>query len=368
MSGWDRARNVLAVRLDGLGDLLMTAPAIRRLRDAVPGREVTLLTSPAAAGGGALLTDVASVIPFTAPWMKAPCAPGPGDTLAMAQVLRARRFDAAVIFTTHSQSPLPAAMLCHLADIPLRLAHCRERAYHLLSDEIPEPERDLPRFHEVERQLQLVANVAPAEAAGDDGPLLAIPPRAKLSALQALLAGGIDLERPWVVVHPGASAASRRYPPALFAEVVRGMASQLGWQVALTGSAAERDLCEAIAARAGGSFAVIAGELPLASFAGLLEQAPLLISNNTGPVHIACAVGTPVVDLYALTNPQHTPWRVPNRVLSNDVPCRNCYRSVCPEGHGLCLAGIAPEAVIAAAKELAEECAVFAPDVPLQAA
>ncbi|WP_374011329.1 glycosyltransferase family 9 protein [Massilia sp. Se16.2.3] len=62
----------------------------------------------------------------------------------------------------------------------------------------------------------------------------------------------------------------------------------------------------------------------------LLAQASLVVSNNTGPAHIAAAVGTPVVDLYALTNPQHTPWRVPNRVLNHDVDCRYCHRSVCP--------------------------------------
>ena len=81
----------------------------------------------------------------------------------------------------------------------------------------------------------------------------------------------------------------------------------------------------------------------------------LLISNNTGPVHIAAAVGTPVVDLYALTNPQHTPWRVPNRVLFNDVPCKYCYRSICPMGHHACLRGVDADTVIDAALELWEE-------------
>ncbi|MFP5406740.1 MAG: glycosyltransferase family 9 protein, partial [Gammaproteobacteria bacterium] len=72
----------------------------------------------------------------------------------------------------------------------------------------------------------------------------------------------------------------------------------------------------------------------------------------TGPAHIAAAVGTPVVDLYALTNPQHTPWRVASRVLSHDVPCRNCLGSVCRAGHHDCLLRIGPERVVAAALEL----------------
>jgi ADP-heptose:LPS heptosyltransferase len=84
----------------------------------------------------------------------------------------------------------------------------------------------------------------------------------------------------------------------------------------------------------------------------LIARATLLISNNTGPVHVAAAVGTPVVDLYALTNPQHTPWGVRHRVLNHDVPCKYCYKSICPEGHHHCLRLVRPEQVVGAAIEL----------------
>src|SRR5205823_9895959 len=96
----------------------------------------------------------------------------------------------------------------------------------------------------------------------------------------------------------------------------------------------------------------LAGRLGLADLAALIGLAPLLIANNTGPVHVASAVGTPVVDLYALTNPQHTPWMVPSRVLSHDVPCKWCYKSVCPQGHHDCLRKVTPESVAAAANAL----------------
>src|SRR5438045_7645437 len=103
----------------------------------------------------------------------------------------------------------------------------------------------------------------------------------------------------------------------------------------------------------------LAGRLNLEELAALLAEAPLLISNNTGPAHVAAAVGTPVVDLYALTNPQHTPWQVPHRVLFHDVPCRNCYRSACPMGHHGCLRGVPVERGVSAALELwAERSAV----------
>jgi ADP-heptose:LPS heptosyltransferase len=96
----------------------------------------------------------------------------------------------------------------------------------------------------------------------------------------------------------------------------------------------------------------MAGQLELGELAAVIQRASLLIANNTGPVHVAAAIGTPVVDLYALTNPQHTPWRVLSRVLFHDVPCRYCYKSVCPEQHHACLRQVSPEAVAHAALEL----------------
>ena len=165
-------------------------------------------------------------------------------------------------------------------------------------------------------------------------------------------AAGIDRQREWVVVHPGARAASRRYPPESFASACRRLVAERGCQVVFTGEASERTLIAAIRAASDAPSISLAGELGLVELAALLADASLLISNNTGPVHVAAAVGTPVVDLYALTNPQHTPWAVAHRVLSHDVPCKYCYRSVCPAGHHECLRGIPPAAVVSAAHEL----------------
>jgi ADP-heptose:LPS heptosyltransferase len=94
------------------------------------------------------------------------------------------------------------------------------------------------------------------------------------------------------------------------------------------------------------------GALTLGELGALLARADLLVTNNSGPAHLAAALGTPVVDLYALTNPQHTPWRVPARVLSHPVPCRNCLRSRCPQGHQLCLRGVPVQSAVDAALDL----------------
>jgi ADP-heptose:LPS heptosyltransferase len=331
---WRDVENLLCVRLDSLGDVLMTTPAMRALRETL-GCRLTLLTSPAGAALAGLVPEVDDMLVWRAPWMKP--TPG-GDDLAFAQKLRA--FDAAVIFTVYSQSALPAAYLCTLAGIPRRLAHCRENPYHLLSDWVPDPEPGQAVRHEVRRQLDLVAAVGCRT--GDERLSFQVPDaaRARVAAL--------DLPSPLVVVHPGASAASRRYPPENYARAL----DLLGCEVVFTGDAAERDLVEGVRALMDVPSRSLAGGLSLAELGALIEAADLLICNNTGPAHIAAAVGTRIVDLYALTNPQHTPWLVESRVLFNDVPCRNCYKSVCPAGHHECLRGVAPERVAAAARQL----------------
>src|SRR5262249_56869722 len=105
------------------------------------GRRLTLRTSPAGAQVAALAPEVDDVVVYDAPWLKA-TAPRADSRpeLAMAERLRQGRFDAAVIFTVYSQNPLPSALLCYLADIPRRLAHCRENPYQLLTDWVLDPQ------------------------------------------------------------------------------------------------------------------------------------------------------------------------------------------------------------------------------------
>lgn len=348
---WDNAKNLLCIRLDAIGDVLMTTPAIRALKTARPDRHITLLTSPAGVGIAALVPEIDDVLVYDAPWMKA-TAPRQNSQpeLAMVDRLKQGEFDGAVIFTVYSQNPLPAALLCYLADIPLRLAHCHENPYQLLTDWVLDPEPGRGIRHEVQRQLDLVGTVGCR--AGDERLSLQVRD-ADREFVSNLLAGlGIDHSRPWTVIHPGSTAPSRCYNPASFAEVARRLTVDRNCQVLFTGVEAERALIEGIQKQMGVSSRSLINTLNLGQMAALLAIAPLLISNNTGPVHMAAALGTPVVDLYALTNPQHTPWMVRQRVLYQDVPCKFCYKSLCPEGHHDCLERVTPDQVVRAAWEL----------------
>lgn len=350
---WEGASKVLCIRLDNMGDVLMSTPAIRALKASHPQRRITLMASASGAMLWPFLADVDDVIVYNAAWVKNESTGHDGDRAAI-ESLAEEQFDAAVIFTVYSQSALPAALMCHLAGIPRVLAHARENPYRLLSPWVRDTEPQSGIRHEVQRQLDLVAAVG---ASSSDTRLAFQTRAADRRALHGVLRGyGAESVDGAIVAHCGATAESRRYDADRYAQALSLLQGQ-GRTVFLTGTEAEGPLLQYIADRCSPGLHLVdlAGSLSLGELACLIEEADLLISNNTGPVHIAAAVQTPVVDLYALTNPQHTPWQVPHRLLSRDVPCKYCYRSVCPQGNNACLSGVAPEDVARAACELLED-------------
>jgi lipopolysaccharide heptosyltransferase II len=358
---WRAVRRVLAVRLDNMGDLLMTTPALAAIRRSVPEAHLSLLTSPAAAAIARHVPEVDEVIAFDAPWVKGGAQQRPGSLPSAAEQrvleqLSAARYDAAVLFTVCTQSALPAALWCRMAGIGLRLGHSRENPYDLLTDWVPDTDRVATGMrHEVARQLALVRHVG--WHTDDERLRLEVTP-AQCARVRALLQqAGMPAQRPYIVVHPGASAASRRYPAARFGAAADAIAVGSGCLPIFTGDAGEQSLiAEARCAMTQPSL-TLAGQLDVADLAALIAEARLLLTNNTGPAHIAAATATPVVVLYALTNPQHTPWRVRARVLSHDVPCRHCLKSVCPQGHHDCLSKVEPADVAEAGLALLRETA-----------
>lgn len=156
---WSSAEKILCVRLDSLGDVLMCTPALHAIKHSDPGRSITLLSSHSGVAVAPFIPDIDAVIAYPAPWMKSSMSNDAAADLALMNLLQSNHFDAAIIFTSYSQSPLPAAMICYFAGIPRRLAHCRENPYQMLSDWIPDPEPQKRIRHEVRRQLDLVASV-----------------------------------------------------------------------------------------------------------------------------------------------------------------------------------------------------------------
>ena len=315
------------------------------------------MASPVGAQIGALDPDVDDVIVYTAPWMD-PWGRLPRDSARerrMIETLRDGAFDGAIIFTSFHQSAPPAAYLCYLADIPLRAAASIDGPGSLLTTRHKHPER---MMHEVERGLDLVGALGMTSDSADLR--LRVPEASRASTQARLAALGVDASRPLVIVHPGCSMPARTYPWELYAEVVTLLVHRLGATALVTGAPDERSLvdrvCEATPDDARGHVYPLAGALTFPELCALIEMANVTITNNTGPMHIAAAMRTPVVALFALTNPpeQWRPWRVASRVLYHDVACRICYSRTCPYGHE-CLRLVSPHMVVAAAAELLSE-------------
>jgi ADP-heptose:LPS heptosyltransferase len=348
---WPAARKILCVRVDNMGDVLMSSPAIRALKRTFDA-EITLLASNSGSEIAAHISEIDRVILFDAPWVKTYGEPPASQSLlTMAQRLRAEAFDAAVIFTVYSQNPLPAAMLTFLAGIPLRLAHSRENPYDLLTDWAPDPEPQKLIRHEVRRQLDLVATVG--AHTGDERLSLRTTPPIQDRTMGLLAAQGIDPSEPWLILHPGVSEERRRYSEDGFIQAGRILSQQLNCRILVTGVGREASIVQTVAEGIGSAAVPLAGMLSLAELIHLIELAPLLIANNTGPIHMAAALGTPVVDVYANTNPQHAPWQVDHRLLVFDVPCKDCQRNICPTDHsGQQLRAVQPHEIVDAALSL----------------
>lgn len=330
---------VLAVRPDNAGDVLVTGPALRAL--AAGAGELVLLAGPAGAPVARLLPGVDDVITWRCPWIEAaPPAVDPADVRALTAELARRRFDEAVIFTSFHQSPLPTALLARLAGIPRIVAISADYPGALLDvrvqldDDVPEPERALVVAEAAGHRLP----------AGDDGRLLL---RGPLPDVHGLVPAA-----PYVVVHPGTSVPARAWPAQQAAATVTALAAK-GWRVVVTGAPGERALTAAVA---GADGVDLGGCTTWAQLAAVLAGAHAVVVGNTGPAHLAAAVGTPVVSLFAPTVPaaRWSPYGVPVVLLGDQsAPCRDSRARVCPVPGHPCLSDVGPDEVLAAVDKLA---------------
>jgi len=325
---------VLAVRLDNDGDVLLAGPAIRAL--AAGAEHVTLLCGPRGRQAAALLPGVDDILCWRAPWIDPEPEPvARGDVEMLVERVAEVGADAAIIFGSFHQSPLPTALLLRMAGVPWIGATSVDYPGALL-DLRHRIEDDV---HEVERSLDLVRAAGFHLPLGDRGELRVT---------------GVPSQRPaddYVVVHPGASAPARAWGPERNAELVAALVAA-GRRVIVTGSPSERELTALVA----GSGAIdLGGATDFAGLAAVIAGADAIVVGNTGPAHLAAAVGTPVVSLYAPTVPavRWRPWRVPHELLYVDVPCAGCRARVCPvDGHP-CLGGVEVADVLAAVERVA---------------
>jgi lipopolysaccharide heptosyltransferase II len=312
MTGWNNCKNILCIRADNMGDLLMSSPAIRALKNTF-NCKITLLTSTMGNVIAPFIEEIDETIVSNLPWIKTKNPINEKEIFGLINRIKSYQFDAAVIFTVYSQNPLPAAMLAYMAAIPRRLAYCRENPYQLLTDWIVEKEPFSFIQHQVNRDLNLVKMV---NAEPETEKLkINVSEKAKSNALKKLKKLGVNFQQNWLILHPGVSETKREYPKEEWIKIGKLLTADLGSQLLITGSESEKELCDNIANEIGSSSFSLAGALIIEEFIALIDQTRLVISVNTGTVHIAAATQTPIIVLYALSNPQHTPWKVASKVL-----------------------------------------------------
>jgi ADP-heptose:LPS heptosyltransferase len=332
-------QSVLVVRLDSAGDMLLAGPAVRAV--AAGSRRVVLLAGPRGRPAARLLPGVDTILTWHCPWVDPEPEPvRRDDVLRTADAIRAERVDRAVILTSYHQDPLPTALLLRLAGVPHITAAPEDYPGSLLDVRHRLPADGL---HEVERMLSVAA------AAGFPPPA---DTRLRLASPLPDATGLIDgmLGR-YVVVHPGASVPARAPVPELCAGYASALAED-GWKVVVTGGPAERELTRLVAGDHGLD---LGGRTSLALLASVIAGASAVVTGNTGPAHLAAAVGTPVVSLFAPTVPleRWRPWNVPHVVLGDQgAPCAGSRARECPVAGHPCLARITAREVAEAVWKL----------------
>ncbi len=334
---WSRVHRLLVVRLDNLGDVVMTGPALRAVKTHHPRIHLTLLASPGGAPAAALLPWVDELRVHRALWQDlGRLALDPAREATFIKSLRGGAYDAALILTSFSQSPHPAALVCALAGIPVRIAASRERGQALTFALPAAPDA----LHQVERNLRLVEAVG--LPASDRQLALHIPDTAHISAQQLLAAHGVSGD--YVLLNPFTSCEARTFEPARFARAARILGDRTGLSVLLCGAAKDRARAAPLARLLGPRGIDLVGATDLPIFAALIAGARLVLTNNTSALHLADALAVPQLIMYSGTDleSQWAPRLSPHLLLRRETPCSPCYRFECPYHHE-CLAFAPPQ-------------------------
>lgn len=331
---------VLVARLDNVGDVLLAGPAVRAV--AAEAESVVMLAGPRGRAGADLLPGVDGVVEWCAPWIDPEPRPVErADMLDFVDRIRDIGPDAALVLTSFHQSSLPLALLLRMAgvewiggiseDYPGSLLDLR----HTVHGDPPEPER----------ALSLARAAGFALPAGDTGRLAIRRPLPDVAAR----AGPPG----YVVVHPGASVPAREWPHDRCAEAVRSLVSA-GHRVVVTGAPGEQELTAWVS---GGVATDLGGRTGLAELAAVLDHATVVVAPNTGPAHLAAAVGTPVVSLFApvVRAARWAPYGVPTTVLGDqEAPCRDTRARICPVPGHPCLSEVGAGEVVRAVEAMME--------------
>lgn len=338
------ARRILVRAVNWVGDAVMTTPAIGAIRERFPQAEIALLANP-----------LVSQLFLSHPWIdrvitfdRNGAHRGLSGKFRLAKELRKEAFDAAIILPNSFDS----ALIPWLAGIPIRLGKSSDGRGLMLTDRY-RPDERTPLCHEVEYYLELVnyfgitgQAVAPylATTAAEDGEAAALLAEHGIQATDFVLG-----------INPGAAFGSaKRWYPERFGEVARRLADQKHAKVVIFGGPGETDIAAEIEPHLGGACLNLAGRTTVRGLMALIRNCDLLVTNDSGPMHIAAALGVPLVAIFGSTDHATTsPYTDRAVIVRKDIVCAPCKLRECPTDHR-CMSAVTADDVASAALHLLE--------------
>lgn len=317
-----------------VGDAILSLPAVQAVRERFPGAHIAILARPWVAGVYNSCDSANQIILYK----KCSGLPGVRERLRVASGLRRERFDCAVLL----QNAFDAAIVAALALIPVRIGYARDARGWLLTRPVPVPRRgEIPR-HESYYYLELLRRAGWLDA-------LPASPEPRLSRIRRQ-------PEPLIGVSPGAAFGSaKRWLPERFAAAAAAIARQCAASVSVFGSASERELCQKVAAEieaCGVEVRNRAGATSLEEFIHLAARCLLFLTNDSGAMHVAAALGVPTVAVFGATDPEATAPLGPRvRLVREPVDCSPCFLRECPIDHR-CMTRVHADRVVAAALDL----------------
>jgi heptosyltransferase-2 len=326
---------ILVVAPSWVGDAILSEPLVARLRATQGNASIDVLAPAWCAPVYARMQGVGRIVDSALRHGRVDWA----RRRALAKSLSAQGYTQAIILPNSWKS----ALVPWLARIPLRTGYAGEMRWGIVNDLRRLDRRALPRL--VERYAALVGDPGAAPVAAT-GPVL-VPDRANLDA--AIRALDLRVDRGIAILCPGAEfGPAKRWPAEHFADLARKFLAD-GLEVWLLGSPNDKPATDAVLSAAGpdrGYIRDLSGRTDLGTAIDLLSLASIVVSNDSGLMHAAAAVGAPLVALFGSSSPAYTPpMSATARIARIDIACSPCFKRECPLGHFKCMKDLAPPAV-----------------------
>ena len=342
-------RNILVRATNWVGDAVMSIPALQAVRERFPNARISILARPWVGGLYGREPFCDELIPYEAPkgWQ------GLAEKLQVSAQLRARHFDCAILL----QNAFEAATLVRMAGIPVRIGYARDGREWLLSHPIPVPRPDETPRHQRFYYLELLKRAKLIGGYSATGVI-------RLSGASAAAANGRErylqaaIRGPVIGVSPGAAyGGAKRWLPERFAEASTRVARERNATVAIFGAREELAICELVQQKVealGQTCVNFAGATTLAEFIEMAAACDAFLTNDSGPMHIASALGVPTVAIFGATDDIATgPTGSLARVVREPVDCSPCLLRECPIDHR-CMTRVTAERVAESAFSLIE--------------